>query len=214
MSVIVPDDVEAYAEAATTVAPDWLRALETEARAELPFPEMLSGNVVGRLLQALVWAAGATRVLEIGTYAGYSALAMAAALPEGGTLVSCELDAERAEWARRHVAASPYADRVRIETGPALETVARLPGPWDLVFIDADKEGYPAYVDAVLPRLTPRGLIAMDNTLRGGRVLAPEPGDAGARVMAELNARLAADPAVVTTLLTVRDGVTIVRRAT
>jgi caffeoyl-CoA O-methyltransferase len=211
--VIVPDDIEAYAESASTPAPDWLAALDAEARAELPFPQMLSGNVVGRLLQALIWASGATRVLEIGTYAGYSALAMAMALPEDGTIVSCELEPDRAAWAQRHVDASPYAARVRIEVGPALETVERLPGPWDLVFVDADKTGYPGYVDAILPKLTPRGLVVLDNTLRGGDVLAPAAGDEGTRVIAELNARLAADPALVTTLLTVRDGVTLVRRA-
>lgn len=213
MTVIVQEDIERYVDSVTTPAPGWLAELDAAARAELPFPEMLSGNVVGRLLQALIWTAGATRVLEIGTYAGYSALAMAEALPEGGEVVTCELDAERAAWAQRHISASPYADRVRIEVGPALETIERLPGPWDFVFIDAEKEGYPGYVDAVLPKLAPRGVIALDNMLRAGRVLVPDEGDEGARVLAELNERLGGDPALVSTLLTVRDGVALVRRA-
>lgn len=209
--MMVREDIEAYAEGATTPFGPGLASLDDAARAELPFAAMLSGPVVGRLLETLVWISGARRVLELGTYAGYSAAAMAAALPEDGEVVSCELDAERADWARAHIAGLPGAERVRIEVGPALETIAREPGPWDLVFIDADKEGYPAYVDAVLPLLAPRGVIVLDNMLRGGRVLDPDD-DAG-RAMAALNARLASDPALVATLLTVRDGVTLVRRA-
>ncbi len=209
--MMIREEVEAYAEAATTPFGAGMAALDEAARAELPFAAMLSGPVVGRLLEALVWISGARRVLELGTYAGYSAAAMAAALPEDGEVVSCELDAERAEWARAHIAGLPGAERVRIEAGPALETIAREPGPWDLVFIDADKEGYPGYVDAVLPVLAPRGVIVLDNMLRGGRVL--DPADEDGRAMAALNGRLASDPALVATLLTVRDGVTLVRRA-
>ncbi len=209
--MMIRPEIEAYAEGSTTPFGADMDALDAAARAELPFAEMLSGPVVGRLLETLVWITGARHVLELGTYAGYSAAAMAAALPADGELVSCELDAERADWARAHIVGLPGTERVRIEAGPALETIAREAGPWDLVFIDADKDGYPGYVEAVLPRLAPRGVIVLDNMLRGGRVL--EDDDEAGRAMAALNTRLASDRGLVTTLLTVRDGVTLVRRA-
>ncbi len=210
----VREDVERYAEAHTTPPPPWLEQLAAETRATLPVPEMLTGAVEGRLLESLVWASAARRVLEIGTYSGYSALSMAAGLPPDGRIVTCELEERHAEVARRHIAASPYADRVEVRVGPALATIAGLEGPFDLVFVDADKVGYPDYVDAVLPKLSERGLIVIDNTLWGGRVLDPEADDSDAtRVLAALNERLRDDPRLVCAMLTVRDGVTIVRRA-
>lgn len=210
--MITDPSVERYCATRTTPPPAWLDAVEADTRAALGSPGMMSGALVGRLLETLAWTSGARRVLEIGTFSGYGALALAGGLVEGGRVWTCEVDPERAEFARRHIAASPWADRIEIVVGPALESVAALEGPWDLVWIDADKTGYPAYVDAVLPRLAPRGLVALDNTLRGGDVVDPEPDDAGAAAMDELNARLAGDPGLVTTLLPVRDGVTLVRR--
>jgi caffeoyl-CoA O-methyltransferase len=152
-------------------------------------------------------------VLEIGTFSGYGALALASGLGPGGRVWTLERDEERAAFARAHIEASPLAGRIEIVVGPALDTLARLDGPWDLVFIDADKTGYPAYVDAVLADLAPRGVIALDNTLRDGEVLDPPAGDAGAAAVGALNERLAADPRLVTTLLPVRDGITLVRHA-
>jgi caffeoyl-CoA O-methyltransferase len=161
----------------------------------------------------LVWISGARRVLEIGTYSGYSALSMAAALPDDGRIVSCELDEERAEFARRHIEASPHAGRIEIRVGPALDTIRGLDGPFDLVFVDADKTGYSDYVDATLPLLSERGLLVIDNTLWSGRVLDPDPEDETTTALAQLNDRLAADDRLVVVQLTVRDGVTLVRRA-
>jgi caffeoyl-CoA O-methyltransferase len=211
--VIVPDDIERYAERHTTPPPEHLRALAEETRATLQNPEMLTGPVEGRLLETLVFATGARRVLEIGTFSGYGALSMAAALADGGHVHTCEVSEEHAEMARRHIERSPYADRITVHLGPALETVRGLDGPWDLVFVDADKTGYAAYLDAVLPKLAPRGLVVLDNTLQHGRVVADPDATENTRAIADLNARLAADPSVVTVLLTVRDGVTLVRRA-
>jgi len=205
-------DVDAYAEQSTTPPPNWLAALADETRATQTSPQMLSGPLAGRLLDMLVWASRAQRVLEVGTYTGYSALMMAAALPAGGRVTTLELDERRAAFARRHMDASPYGDRVDIRVGPARETIATLDGPFDLVFIDADKAGYPAYFEDVLPLLADRGLIVFDNMLRGGRVLG-DGGDEGTAVIRELNARLAADARVVAVLLPVRDGITIVRRS-
>ena len=211
--MIVDPAVEAYAAERTTAPHAHLDALAEETRRTLTAPQMLTGRLEGRFLETLVWFAQPRRVLEIGTYSGYSALAMAAGLPEGGSIVTCEVDPRHAEVARRHVAGSPYADRVEVREGPALETVNELPGPWDLVFVDADKTGYPDYVDAVLPKLGPRGLLVLDNTLRDGLVLDPPADDPGTQAIAALNDRLARDPALVVTVLTVRDGVTLVRRA-
>src|SRR4051794_28211709 len=184
-------DADAYAERMTTPPDPLLAALDAETRATQSSPGMLTGPVAGRLLDMLVWATQATRVLEIGTYTGYSALTMAAALAPGGTVVTCELDPGRAAFARRHMDASPVGERIKIRVGPALETVRGLDGPFDLVFIDADKPGYPAYFEAALERLAPRGLIVLDNMLRGGAVM-QEGGDEGTVAIRDLSERLAA----------------------
>jgi caffeoyl-CoA O-methyltransferase len=205
-------DVDQYAQAATTPMPAFMDELFAETHATQSAPQMRTGPLAGRLLDVLVWAARAERVLEIGTYTGYSALAMAASLAPGGKVTTLELDPDRAAFARAHIDRSPFADRVEILVGPALESIRRLEGPFDLVFIDADKTGYPDYFEAVLPLLSDRGLIVLDNMLRGGDVLR-EGGDEGTRTLRDLSTRLAADPQVVSVLLPVRDGMTVVRRA-
>jgi caffeoyl-CoA O-methyltransferase len=207
---IVDDELEAYAEAHTTAPEPLLAELAAETRATMTVPQMLTGTIEGRFLELLVFASGARRVLEIGTFTGYSALSMAVALPEGGRIDTCEIEPKHVEVARRYIAQSPYADLITIHLGPALETIAAIEGDFDLVFIDADKPNYDAYFEAVLPRLSKRGLIAIDNTLWSGRVLAPE--DDSTRAIAALNDKLAADERVVCVQLTVRDGVTLVRR--
>jgi caffeoyl-CoA O-methyltransferase len=214
MNGIVRPEIERYAEDHTTRPPDHLAALAEETRETLSSPQMMTGPVEGRFLELLVFASGARRVLEIGTFSGYSALSMAAGLPSDGRIVSCEVDPDVAEVARRHIAASFYGDRIEVRVGPALETVARLDGPFDIVFIDADKEGYRDYFEATLPKLSARGLIAIDNTLRSGRVVddAAEP-DERTSALIELNDALRTDPRVVCVQLTVRDGITLVRRA-
>src|ERR1051325_866806 len=130
---------------------------------------MLTGTIEGRFLELLVYGLQARRVLELGTSGGYSSLWMAAGLPEGGHIDTCEFDETHAEVARRHIAASPYADRITVHLGPALETIETLEGDFDFVFVDADKVNYLNYYEAVLPRLSPEGLIAADNTLWSGR---------------------------------------------
>ena len=137
---------------------------------------------------------------------------MAAALPPDGRIDTCEIDERHAEVARRYIARSPYADRITVHLGPALETIARLEGEFDLVFIDADKPNYVNYYEAVLPRLSPRGLIVADNTLWSGRVVNPEPDDASTQAIAAFNDRVRQDERVVCVQLSVRDGVTLIRR--
>ena len=212
MSELVRPDVEAYASSRSTPEPDVLARVAATTRATSDRPGMMVGHLEGSLLATVVHVTGAREVLEIGTFTGYSALAMASALPPGGRVVTCEIDPARAAQARENIAASPWSDRVEVRVGPAIETLALLDGPFDLVFIDADKTGYRAYYEAVLPKLAPRGLIAVDNVLWGGAVLDPPAGDADARALAELNDHLARDPRVSCVMLTVRDGLTLVRR--
>jgi caffeoyl-CoA O-methyltransferase len=202
--------VDAYVEAHTTRERAELRALADETRATLSAPGMLSGPVAGRLLEFLTFLARPRLVLELGTYSGYSALTMAAVLPPGGRIVTCEVSEEHAAFAQRHIDASPYADRIEIRRGPALRTIAKLDGPFDLVFIDADKRGYPDYYHAVVPKLAPSGLIVIDNTLQGGEVV--DPHREQAQIMDAFNDHVLADPRTVNVMLTVRDGVTLVRR--
>jgi len=213
MDGIVDPEIERYAEEHTTPPPEHLVVLAEETRATLSTPQMMTGPVEGRFLELLVFVTSARRVLEIGTFSGYSALSMAAGLPADGKLVTCEIDPDVAEVARRHIEASPYGDRIEQRVGPALETLEELDGLFDLVFVDADKQGYPAYVDAVLPKLAERGLIAIDNTLWSGRVVHEEDPDESTRALMDLNDRLRSDPELVCALLTVRDGITLVRRA-
>lgn len=208
---LVPEPIERYAEAHTTPPPPLLAELAEETRATLELPQMLTGPIEGRFLQQLVFASGARRVLELGTYSGYSSLSMAEGLPEGGRIDTCEVDERHAEMARRYIARSAYADRITVHLGPALETIARLDGEFDLVFLDADKVNYINYYEAVLPRLSERGLIAADNTLWSGRVL--DPGDdEGTQAIVAFNEHVANDERVVCVQLTVRDGVTLIRR--
>ena len=209
--MIVPEAIERYAEAHTTPPEPLLAELAAETYATLSWPQMLAGTVQGRLLELLVHAVGARRVLEIGTFSGYSALSMAAGLAPDGRIDTCEVDERRAEVARRFIARSPYADRITVHLGPALETIARLEGGFDFVFIDADKGSYLDYYEAVLPRLSERGLIVVDNTLRHGSVLADNP-DPPTRVVVEFNDHVLQDDRAVCTMLTIRDGVTLIRR--
>ncbi|MBJ7330745.1 MAG: O-methyltransferase [Solirubrobacteraceae bacterium] len=210
---LVSDAVETYVLAHATPFPEPLRALEARVRAELPNSVMLSGPVEGRLLQALIHLARPKLVLELGTYSGYSALVMAQALPPGGRVITCELDEERAAFAAEQFAAIDGGDLIELRLGPALDTIATIDEPIDLVFIDADKGGYIDYYDAVVPKLSPRGLIVADNTLWSGRVageLAPD--DDSGRAIAAFNAHVYADPRTVCVPLTVRDGVTLIWR--
>ena len=153
-------------------------------------------------------------MLEIGTYSGYSALSMAAALPDDGELITCDVWEEAHEMAKRYAAESPHGAKIDFRLGPALETIETLEGPFDLVFIDADKENYINYFHATLPLLAERGLIVFDNTLWSGRVVAGlrrrQPADQG---LPRAERRLGADPRGVVVMLPIRDGVTLFRKA-
>jgi len=209
---VVDTDIERYATEHTTPEPDLLAELAAETRESVANPQMMVGPLEGRFLQTLVFVTGARRVLEIGMFTGYSAMSMAEALPPDGRIVTCDVDPKVEAVARRHIEASPWADRIDIRMGPALDTLAGLDGPFDLVFIDADKAQYRHYFEAVLPLLSERGLIVVDNVLWSGKVLDATDETDDTRALVAFNDHMAVDPRVVAVMLTIRDGVTLIRR--
>jgi caffeoyl-CoA O-methyltransferase len=210
---LVSAEAVAYAEAHTSPFAGALASVAGWTQENTPSPGMMSGLAEARLLEALIVVGGARSVLEIGTFTGLGALAMAAALPAGGQVITLERDEEMAAVARRHISASPVGERVSLVVGDALETIGGLAGPFDLVYIDAWKADYPSYYEAVLPKLSERGVIVADNLFRGGAALRPageeDPGNAGIREFAQ---RVQADETVDNVLLTIGDGVMLVWR--
>jgi caffeoyl-CoA O-methyltransferase len=206
------DPLERYVERVSTPDAPFLERVMRDAQGGLSSPQMLSGPVQGRVLEMLVFALQARSVVEIGTYAGYSALAMAEGMPPEGRIVTLELDPERAEFARRQIAASPHAGRIEVVVGPALESLARLEGPFDFAFVDADKQSYVAYYEALLPKLSEHGLLAADNTLWGAQALDGTASDS-ARAVHAFNEHVRGDPRVRTVILAIREGITLVRKA-
>ncbi|WCO66093.1 class I SAM-dependent methyltransferase [Iamia majanohamensis] len=215
--------LEPYLGRATTPASGALRRLAERTVAEDwgvgPLEaEMLSGHVEGRFLALLVGVTGARRVLEVGLFTGYSALAMAEALPADGTLVACEVDDRAAAFARAALDEAPAGDRVTVVVGPAqatLDDLARAGDRFDLVFLDADKAGYAGYLDQLLDHdlLAPGGLVCADNTLLQGEPYAEGgPTSANGRAIAEFNRAVAEDPRLEQVVLPLRDGLTLIRR--
>ncbi len=204
-------EIDRYATEHTTPLPSYMTDLLEVTRERMGSAGMISGPVVAGLLQTLVGASGARWVLEIGTFTGFSALMMAEVLPEDGTLVTCDQNPKSAEVAREFFAKSPHGHKIELRLGPALDTIRSLTGPFDFVFIDADKENKSAYYERALELLSPAGLIAIDNVLWGGRVL--DPADDTDCAIADFNRRVQGDPRVKNVLLPVRDGVMVVRRS-
>jgi caffeoyl-CoA O-methyltransferase len=205
---LIDPKVDAYAEAHTTPSGELFERLAAETREKTTAPQMMVGDVEGRFLEFLVRLSGAKLVLELGTFTGYSSLCMARGLPAGGRVITCDVNPETTAIARRYAEEAGLADRIEYRLGPGVETIAQLDGPFDLVFIDADKPGYRDYYEAVLPKLAERGLIIADNALRDGRVLdedADEP-------MKDFNDHVRNDPRVECVLLTVRDGMLLVTK--
>lgn len=211
--MIVRPVVEKYAEEASSPAPEWLASLVADTEAGTDLPAMMVGSMEGELLASLVFALQPQRILEVGTFTGYSALCMAQTMPEGAEIITCELDAHHASIARKHFEASPWSDRITLLEGPAIDSIATLDGPFDLVFLDADKAGYLDYYEAVLPMLAPRGLILADNVLQFGGVANDRDQQPDTVAMRAFNAHVAADPRVRQAVLTVREGLTVIRRA-
>jgi caffeoyl-CoA O-methyltransferase len=212
MIPIVAKQLEDYCVAHTTRPDPLFEELAAYTQAHCQLPQMLTGPVEGRFLKMLVEISGARHVLEIGTYTGYSALSMAAGLPVDGMILTCDIDPKTTRIAQSFWARSPGGSKIQSRLGPALDTLAALPPDvtFDFVFLDADKENYLNYYEAVLPRLKPGGLIAADNTLWSGKVLAPK--EKSDHAIVAFNARVAADPRVEQVLLSVRDGILLIHK--
>ena len=210
MAFIVDEQVEAYAVEHTTVLLDLFERLEAETREKTTAPQMMVGRLEGGFLAALVALTGAKRILELGTFTGYSSISMATALPDDGRIITCDVDPDATSIARRYMDESGHGDKIEIKLGPALETIQTLEGPFDIVFIDADKPNYQAYYEAVLPLLADNGLIIADNVLWSGRVVEPD-GDESTQAIKAFNEHVAADDRVLSVMLTVRDGMTLVQ---
>jgi caffeoyl-CoA O-methyltransferase len=209
--VIVEPRVEEYAEAHTTPDGELFERLAAETRETTEIPQMMVGRIEGQFLAFIVRVGGARRVLELGTFTGYSSISIARALPDGGRVITCDVNEETTAIARRYAEEAGVADRIDYRLGPALDTLAELEGPFDLVFIDADKAGYVDYYEAALPKLADGGMILADNTLASGRVVEDD-GDGMAGAIKRFNEHVRADDRVESVMLTIRDGITMIRR--
>lgn len=213
MNRLIPSEMEAYAEAHSMAESAVCRALREETHRTMEYPQMLVGPLEGAFLKMMTQLVGAKRVLEIGMFTGYSALCFAEALPIDGTVITCEVNDKSAELARRYIAKVPFGSKVSIRMGPALETMRTLAGPFDLIFIDADKTNYLNYYRRALDLLAPNGVILIDNVLWSGEVLKQPPPDESTAAIQELNRIVSADPRVTAVLVTIRDGILVVRRS-
>ena len=200
----IDEKIEEYAFDHTSYEGDLLKQLEEETYEKLDIPQMTTGRIEARLLKMLARLAGAKRILEIGTFAGYSALSMAEALPEEGELVTCEMDPEAIFVAKKYFGLSPHGKKITLMEGPALGSLKKVSGFFDMAFIDADKENYSNYYDAIFPLIRPGGLMAIDNVLWSGRVLDPK--DNSDKAIHQLNEKVIQDKRVESVILTVRDG--------
>ncbi len=210
-NLVVPA-VESYAEAHSMPESDTCRQIREATWHSVDCPQMVVGPLEGAFLKMMTQLAGARRVLEIGTFTGYSALCFAEALPGDGTVITCDIDAETTGFAKRHWANSPVGNRIEARLGPALETMQTVEGLFDVIFIDADKLNYVNYYQRGLELLSPAGLMLIDNVLWNGEVIKDPPPDDSTAAIQELNRVVAVDPRVVAVLLTIRDGVLVIRR--
>jgi predicted O-methyltransferase YrrM len=211
MAFIVDERVEKYAVEHTTVLLDLFDRLDAETREKTTAPQMMVGRLEGGFLATLVALSGAKRILELGTFTGYSSISMASALPDDGSIITCDVDPDATGIARRYMDESGHGDKIEIRLGPALETIETLDGRFDLVFIDADKPNYENYYEAALPLLADDGLLIADNVLWSGRVV-EEDGDESTQAIKAFNKHVRNDDRVVSVMLTVRDGMTLVRK--
>jgi len=211
MNRLVSADIEAYAQAHSMPESEICRALRDETQRRMESPQMIVGPLEGAFLKMMTQVVQATLVLEIGMFTGYSALCFAEALPADGTVITCEVDEESAALARQYFAQSPIGKKIEIRMGPALDTMRHLKGPFDLIFIDADKINYVNYYRRALDLLAPRGLILIDNVLWDGDVLKQPAPDEKTAAIQELNRVVATDPRVTAVLVTVRDGILVIR---
>lgn len=211
MKELVPAEIEMYAQAHSMPESDLCRELRAETTRRMEFPQMVVGPLEGAFLKMMTQIVGAKRILEIGMFTGYSALCFAEALPKNGIILTCEVDDKSAALARAYFARSPHGRKIEIRMGPALDTMRSITGPFDLIFIDADKTNYVNYYRRALDLISPNGVILVDNVLWDGEVLLQPPPDERTAAIQELNRVVAADSRVTAVLLTIRDGVLMIR---
>jgi caffeoyl-CoA O-methyltransferase len=210
---VVDPRIQDYAlEHVTPLRPE-LADLAAETERETPFPVMMSGLMELRFLEALVVAGGAKRVLEVGTFTGLGALALAAVVGDGGQVLTIENDERFAAIARKHFDRSPDKGKIELLIGDARELVTEVEGPFDLIYLDAWKTDYEHYYEVLLPKLAPAGVIAADNVLWRGQVVEPASGDGQSEALAAFNDHVQADARVTNTLLTLGDGIMLIRHA-
>jgi caffeoyl-CoA O-methyltransferase len=197
--------VEQFAHDHTEAETDLYARLREETYRGMDRPQMQVGLLEGRFLQMLVHLTGARNILEIGMFTGYSTLMMAEALTNDGRLITCEVDPKAEAMARKYFDESPHGRKITIRMGPALETIKTLSGPFDLVFIDADKPNYSNYYHACFPLVKPGGLIIGDNVLWSGKIIDPQDDDT--RAIVAFNRLVQSDRRVTNVCLTVRDGI-------
>ncbi len=206
-------ELENYIEEHIDAEPPELRAIDRATNIRLLNGRMCSGHIQGRLLRMLTSIIAPKRVLELGTFSGYSALCMAEALPEGATLDTIEVDDEMEDFIRRNLSTSPHGHKITLHIGDALEIMRQWsPGTFDLIFIDADKRAYPEYYELAIPLLCPGGVILADNTLWGGHVTEESPRSPQTRGIQRFNDIVAEDPRVERAIIPIRDGITIIRK--
>ncbi|PIQ99871.1 MAG: methyltransferase [Nitrospinae bacterium CG11_big_fil_rev_8_21_14_0_20_45_15] len=203
-------EIENYAFAHTRYEGDLLKRLEEETYQSLEIPHMCTGRIEGQLLRLLAKLIGARRIFEVGTFGGYATLSMASALPEGGELFTCDLDPVAIGFAKRFFAESEHGKKITVLEGPALETLNTLEGSFDMAFIDADKINYKNYYEKALELIRQGGLIVVDNVLWSGRVLNPK--DESDHAINDFNQAVKNDARVEQVLLTVRDGIYLLRK--
>lgn len=207
MADIIPAAIESYCASHSTAESDLLKRLVVETCEKTTAPQMQVGHLEGTFLKLLIRMTRARQVLEIGTFTGYSSLSMAEGLPADGALITCDVDPKATEIAKRYWSENPHGKKITLKLGPAAETLKQLEGPFDFVFIDADKANYPVYWDLCVPKVRGGGLIVVDNVLWSGRVLNPQ--EASDHHIVEFNRKAAQDSRVELVMLTVRDGMTL-----
>jgi len=204
-------DLEDYLSLHTSAESEILQRLNRETHLKTLYPRMLSGHVMGNFLKMMVRLTHAGNVLEIGTFTGYSAISMAEALAEDGLIDTIEVNREMEEMISKYLRESGLQEKIRLHYGHALDIVPQLPGPFDLVFIDADKEHYPQYFNLVISKLRPGGIIIADNALWGGKVLEKaRENDIETKGIQDFNEMVQTDPSVENVLLPIRDGVMMI----
>jgi len=211
MAFILPDKIEKYVEAHSTPASALLNELTEQTHRRTEYANMLSGPVEGKLLQMLIQIGGFKRVFEIGTFTGYTALTMAEALPSDGEIVTCEIDEEFAGIAIEFFKQSPHGNKIRLVMGTAMQTLCQYGDAcFDMFFIDADKLLYSRYYEEGMRIIRKGGLIVADNALWKGSVLNPD--DETSMAIAAFNQKVRHDPRVDNCILTVRDGIHLIRK--